>query len=236
MIPYSDNLKHSKGFYGVYSLILILALLNVPLFFEQDIHQWVLTHLGFIPILFSVQPWQNIYTLITSPLVHTDVYHLAGNCLFLWIFGRSLERLFGTWIFTAAFPTLGAAGLLLHWVLYPDSVAPVVGSSGAVALMMGSYLTLFPHARMRMIFTIGYMWKRFTLPAWAFLFYWIGLEMLSLITEGSSESESIAYAVHIGGFILGVLAAMIWKVSYPFAEERLIEFTDQAFQQTRSNN
>jgi membrane associated rhomboid family serine protease len=77
------------------------------------------------------------------------------NCLFFWVFGRSLERLVGLPLFLAAFPFLGIVGLLVQWALYPSSTAPVIGASGAIAVLMGAYLTLFPKARMKMILFLG---------------------------------------------------------------------------------
>jgi membrane associated rhomboid family serine protease len=56
-----------------------------------------------------------------------------------------------------------------------------------------------------------------------FLFYWIGLELLSLVF-GAGEASGVAYAVHVGGFLVGALAAIVWKVAYPYAEEQLAEF------------
>src|SRR5215468_669974 len=71
MFPYSDNLQRSGQ----------------------------VAHLGFIPLQFSVAPWANVHRLISSVFLHSDVFHVAGNCLFLWVFGRSLQRLFGTTVF-----------------------------------------------------------------------------------------------------------------------------------------
>jgi membrane associated rhomboid family serine protease len=93
---------------------------------------------------------------------------------------------------------------------------------------MGGYLTLFPQARMKMVLFLGVVFKRFQVPAWTFLFYWGGLQVLSLVF-GSGSADSVAYAVHLGGFGLGLLSAMIWKVSYPSAEERLSEFVQLEF-------
>jgi membrane associated rhomboid family serine protease len=139
----------------------------------------------------------------------------------LWVFGRSLERLFGLPIFFVAFPFLGIAGLLAHWSLFPASRAPVIGASGAIATLMGAYLALFPAVRMRMVLFLGIFFKRFQVPAWAFLLYWGALQVLSLMF-GSGGEDNVAYAVHVGGFAVGVLSAVVWKVTYPFAEERLL--------------
>jgi membrane associated rhomboid family serine protease len=143
LIPYGDNLTKDYLFVGVVFLILLMLIFNVPVFLEPDFDEWSIRHLSFVPLLFSVSPWDHIHTLVTSVFLHQDVFHLAGNCLFLWVFGRSLERLFGLPIFLASFPFLGVVGLLAHWSLFPASDAPVIGASGAIAMLMGSYLALF---------------------------------------------------------------------------------------------
>jgi hypothetical protein len=139
-----------------------------------------------------------------------------------------LERLFGKLGFGIIFPFLGAAGFIFHWAVNPASTAPVIGASGAIATLMGSYLVLFPQARMRTLIFFGIGYKRVNMPAWSFLLYWISLQLMSL-AFGSGAADNVAYAVHVGGFIVGVMGAMIWKVSYPFAEERLAHFTATAF-------
>jgi membrane associated rhomboid family serine protease len=126
------------------------------------------------------------------------------------------------------FPFLGAAGFIFHWAVNPASTVPVIGASGAIATLMGSYLVLFPQARMRTLLFFGIGYKRLNMPAWLFLFYWISLQLLSL-AFGSGSADDVAYAVHVGGFFVGVMGAMIWKVSYPFAEERLSNFSAAAF-------
>ena len=80
---------------------------------------------------------------------------------------------------------------------------------------------------MRMVLLLGFFFKRFQVPAWAFLLYWGALQLLSLVF-GSGGEDNVAYAVHVGGFAVGLLAAMVWKVSYPFAEEHLSEFMQMA--------
>jgi membrane associated rhomboid family serine protease len=225
VFPYRDNLIAKGRSYGVLSLVALLAALNIPLFLDEDLQRRVVALLGFVPIRFALHPWAQLPTLITSVFLHGDIFHLLGNSLFLVVFGRSLERLFGP-VTLLLFPLLGLAGLLAHWSLYPNSNSPVIGASGAIAFLMGSYLVLFPEAKIRMIVFFGWLWKRFTLPAWVFLGYWGVLQLFSTL-EGSQDG--VAYAVHAGSFIAGAVAAMAWKTSYPYAEERLLEFTTQTF-------
>ena len=221
MFPYRDNLVAGPWPLGIASLVALLCLLNIPLFLVPEWHAAVVASGGFIPLLFSVKPFLSSYRLITASALHGDFFHLAGNCLFLVVFGRTLERLFGLRLLLALFPALGIAGFLTEWAMHADSPVPVIGASGAIAALMGAYLLLFPTARIRMIAFLGFFWKRFNVPAWVFLPYWVGLQILS-IALGSQDG--IAYAVHAGSFATGAFGAIIWKTSYLGAEEKLAAF------------
>tara|TARA_B100000315_G_C14485793_1_gene545125 strand:+ start:737 stop:979 length:243 start_codon:yes stop_codon:yes gene_type:complete len=80
-----------------------------------------------------------------------------------------------------------------------------------------------------MIVFYGWFWKRFSVPAWVFLPYWAGLQLISLVL---GSQDGVAYAVHAGSFAIGAIGAIIWKTSYPFAEEKLTEFTSTSFRKS----
>lgn len=218
MLPYRDDLSDGPRGRASLAIAAVLFISNLPLFLLDTWRKKLFGSLSFVPVEFSLQPFINSYRLVTATFLHGDVFHLLGNCLFLVVFGTSLERLFGWRRFLLLFPILGVAGFLVEWVLHPDSFASVIGSSGAVAAFMGAYLPLFPRARIRVIAFWGFMWKRFSVPAWLFLFYWIGSQVLPIL-RGSEDG--IAYGVHIGSFIAGSIGAIVWKTSYPLAEEYL---------------
>jgi membrane associated rhomboid family serine protease len=226
MFPYRDNLVAGGRAWAVVALVVFLSVINLPLFVLESWHSAAITALAFYPLRFSLHPLVDSYTLITASGLHGDIFHLAGNCLFLVVFGRTLERLLGSAPLLVLFPALGVAGFLLHWGFYPDSPVPVIGSSGAVAALMGAYFPLFPRARIRMVAFFGLFWKRFTVPAWVFLPYWGGLQLISL---AFGSQDGVAYAVHTGSFAAGALAAIVWKTSYPFADEKLAIFNATSF-------
>jgi membrane associated rhomboid family serine protease len=78
-----------------------------------------------------------------------------------------------------------------------------------------------------MVIFLGWFWKRLTVPAWVFLPYWGGLQLISLVL---GSQDGIAYAVHAGSFAAGAIAAIIWKTTYPFAEEKLMNFIETSFE------
>lgn len=224
MFPYRDNLSVGARAWRIWGLVALLVVFNLPLFVTPSWHREAIIGGGFYPVLFSLHPLTSSYRLVTASVLHGDVFHLAGNCLFLVVFGRTLERLFGIQLLLLLFPLLGIAGFLLEWALHAESQSPVIGSSGAIAALMGAYLPLFPSARISLIAFFGSFWKRLTVPAWVFLPYWIGLQLISII-HGSQDG--VAYAAHAGSFAAGAISAVIWKTSYFGAEEKLAAFTRQ---------
>lgn len=226
MFPYRDNLISSGTSWAVISLIAMLSLANAPLFFSEPMQSEALRSMAFYPILFSVYPLHESYTLVTASVLHADIVHLLGNCLFLVVFGKTLEHLFGAKLLLLLFPLLGVGGFLLHWVLNPDSPVPVIGASGAVAALMGAYLPLFPNAKIRMVIFLGWFWKRVSVPAWVFIPYWAGLQLVSLAL---GTQDGVAYAVHAGSFAVGAMCAIAWKTSYLMAEEKLSKFNEASF-------
>lgn len=219
MFPYADNLTRGFRYPAVLALLAGMAIITA-IGELAEVHWTMVVNLGFVPVQFSIHPWRSLYTLVTASFLHADIFHLAGNALFLWVFGRSLERLFGSWLFALVFPFLSIMGFIVHWMLDPSSRVPVIGASGAVSALLGAYLVLFPKARMRTLILHLPLWKRITLPAWAFLVYWGGLQLVSLVL-GSGQADGVAYAVHVGAFAFGMVGAAIWKTSYPDAEEDL---------------
>jgi membrane associated rhomboid family serine protease len=226
MFPYRDNLAAGGRAWGTWILVSILVVVNLPMFAIRSWYSEAIVNGGFYPVLFSLKPFVSSYRLVTAGLLHGDIFHLAGNCLFLVVFGRTLERLFGTRLLLLLFPLLGVTGFLLEWALHAESQVPVIGSSGAIAALMGAYLPLFPTARIRVIAVFGWLWKRFTMPAWVFLPYWIGLQVISIIF---GSQNGVAYGVHAGSFAMGMIAAIVWKTSYFGADNKLSIFIHEAF-------
>jgi len=217
MFPLGDDIARGLRYPGVFLLIVVLV-------GGEGLQWWLgvdfLAFAGFRPFDFSIEPWTSALTLASSVFLHGGIMHLLGNLLFLWVFGRTLEGLFGARNFLLAFPLLGMAGNLVHWVIYPNSDVPVVGASGAIAALMGAYFGLFPRARVRMLFWLAVPLGIWTPKAWLALSIWIALQLFSVLT-GEGEVSGVAYAVHVGGFVVGLIAAIVWKVQSIAGEEKL---------------
>jgi len=140
--------------------------------------------------------------LITSMFLHSGFLHLAGNMLFLWIFGDNVEDVFGHLPYLFFYLTCGLGAGLLHVLFNLGSTIPALGASGAISGVMGAYMVLFPRER---ILTLVFIFV-VPIPAVFILGYWFLLQFLAGIDAlGSSAKGGVAVWAHVGGFLLGVL-------------------------------
>jgi membrane associated rhomboid family serine protease len=137
---------------------------------------------------------------VTSMFLHADPLHLAGNLLFLWIFGGALEQTLGHARFVLFFLACGLAAAALHIASAPDSYLPTLGASGAVSGLLGAYVASGPTRRIRLV------WPRVDLSALAFLLLWFVLQLAAGLAS-SAGGEGVAGWAHAGGFVAGALLA-----------------------------
>lgn len=145
-------------------------------------------------------------TLLTSMFMHGGFAHIAGNMLFLWIFGDNLENIMGHFKYLVFYILCGILAGLSHvfatFFLGQNMLVPSLGASGAISAVLGGYMLLFP--------TRGvHVWIFFfivTIPAFITVGLWFVFQVLNgLGTLGGEEAGRVAYAAHIGGFIAGLL-------------------------------
>lgn len=149
-------------------------------------------------------------TLISSMFMHGGLGHIAGNMLYLWIFGNNVEHRFGHKWFLIFYLVSGLVGSFAQILLSPDSVIPNLGASGAIAGVMGAYLVLFPHNRVNAII----FYHVVTVPALLVLGMWIAMQMVSgfgSIASTTSSTGGVAYLAHVGGFVAGAAAALLYR-------------------------
>ncbi|WP_227269294.1 rhomboid family intramembrane serine protease [Roseobacter weihaiensis] len=150
------------------------------------------------------------YTLVTSMFLHGGVLHLAGNMLFLWIFGDNIEDAFGHWRYLMFYLACGIIAALSQYAIEPLTTIPTVGASGAIAGVMGAYLLLFPKAKVDILIIIVVIFKILPIPAWIILAVWFGMQFIGGI-GASADEGGVAYWAHAGGFVAGlVLALPFW--------------------------
>ena len=143
-----------------------------------------------------------LHGLFTHMFLHAGIMHIAGNMLFLWVFGDNLEDQLGHFGFLLFYLLGGLAAASAQIVTDPTSQVPMVGASGAIAAVMGGYLLLFPRARVDILFIIVVIYKIFTIPAWIVLGVWFGLQLLNSL---GGSADGVAYWAHAGGFMAGLV-------------------------------
>ena len=156
-------------------------------------------------------------TVFTSMFMHGGLLHLAGNMLFLWIFGNNVEDSMGPVKFVAFYLLGGLAATAAQILVGPSSMVPNIGASGAVAGVLGGYILLFPRARVVTIIFIVFFFTILELPALLILGFWFVQQALFGyfdLASGVGQGGGVAYFAHIGGFVFGLLAIKL------FADER----------------
>jgi membrane associated rhomboid family serine protease len=139
--------------------------------------------------------------------MHGSFLHLAGNMLFLWIFGNNIEDSMGRGRFVVFYLLGGVAALLGQVAIDPDAAVPTVGASGAIAAVLGGYALLYPRARVITVIFLIIIFTIVELPALVVL----GLWFLMQLAYGANDiaqpvgGGGVAYFAHIGGFLFGLL-------------------------------
>jgi membrane associated rhomboid family serine protease len=148
-----------------------------------------------------------LLSALTSLFIHASWPHLLGNMLFLWVFGNNVEDRFGRLRFLGAYLLAGVISAYGYALTVPQSLAPMVGASGAISGVLGAYLMLFPRARVLTVVIIVPLWLR----AWVVLSVWFLIQAVNAPTDGSAGSADVGYLVHIIGFGLGVVAGLLLR-------------------------
>ncbi|WP_163846128.1 rhomboid family intramembrane serine protease [Pseudooceanicola aestuarii] len=147
------------------------------------------------------------HTLLTSMFLHGGFMHIAGNMLFLWIFGDNMEDEMGHWGFLGFYLVSGVVAGVAHLIAGPGSLVPTVGASGAIAGVMGGYLLLFPRARVDILIIFIVFFKVFPVPAWLMLGLWFALQLVNGV-GADPTTGGVAYWAHAGGFIAGLVLTL----------------------------
>jgi membrane associated rhomboid family serine protease len=157
-------------------------------------------------------------TLLTSIFMHGGLAHLAGNMLYLWIFGDNVEEVLGHARYLFVYLACGLGASLAHIALAPDSLVPSLGASGAIAGVMGMYVIWFPYNKVRVLAlrTITLM------PALVVIGLWIVMQLVLGMGELSKMGQQggVAYAAHVGGAAAGILFGIVYKYRAQALEER----------------
>jgi membrane associated rhomboid family serine protease len=154
-------------------------------------------------------------TLLTSMFLHGGLLHLAGNMLYLWIFGNNVEEAMGHGRFCVFYLLCGIAAVFAQVLPNPGSIVPMIGASGAISGVLGAYLLLYPRARVLLGLPLGFLIVQLgRFPAAWVLLAWFVMQLAiggMHATRPPSSQGGIAFAAHIGGFIAGLLLVTVFK-------------------------
>ena len=149
-------------------------------------------------------------TLFTSMFMHGGWLHIAGNMLFLWVFGNNIEDRLGRLRFLLFYLLAGLIAVYTQALIDPSSTAPTIGASGAIAGVLGAYALLYPRARVLTLIFIIFFVTLVEIPALILLAVWFILQFIPALGQVAIESgggEGVAYFAHVGGFVFGLAVA-----------------------------
>jgi len=152
----------------------------------------------------------DITDIFTSMFMHAGLAHIAGNMLYLWIFGDNIEDRLGHVRYLIFYLVGGFIASLAHLLTNPGSQIPTVGASGAIAAVLGAYLVLYPQSRILTFIPLGFFMRLTMVPAVVVLGLWFVLQIFSgVLTLGGPDVGGTAFWAHIGGFVAGILMALL---------------------------
>lgn len=217
-LPLSDEapLDHRFVPYGVWSAIALCTAIFI--LFQADVifalEPAFSLGFGLIPQVFSGQaelaPGITAAPVLTTPVtslfLHGGALHLIGNMLFLWIFADNVEEAMGTPAFILFYLAAGAAAGIAYALATPDSPAPLIGASGAVAAILGAYLVLYPQVK---VFGLALNILPMRIPAFWFIAAWFIFQIGHALYD---KDRSVAWIAHIAGLVIGALAVLALRI------------------------
>jgi membrane associated rhomboid family serine protease len=148
-------------------------------------------------------------TPIAAMFIHGGLLHLAGNLLYLWIFGRPIEDLLGHGRFFVFYLACGLVASAVQVASDPDSYQPIVGASGAVSGLLGAYAVSYPLGWLRLL------WPPLRVPAALFLLAWFAFQVAAGLGSAEGASGGVAWWAHVGGFLAGMALVRAMRVRSP---------------------
>jgi membrane associated rhomboid family serine protease len=216
MFPIHDDTERIHGRpYVNYSLIAINIIIFIweimvsSFFTNEQVVTEIFSTYGVIPRLFLAG---DLMSAVTSMFIHGGIAHIAGNMVFLFVFGDNIEDRFGRVKYLLIYISWGIVASLVHSVYAVNTgtgVVPAVGASGAISGVLGAYLVMFPRAK---IFTVimAFFITTVRIPALAFIPFWFILQIIFALMGPSGGG--VAYLAHIGGFVIGMATGYVWKL------------------------
>lgn len=220
MLPIRDRLPSRTVPFVTYFLIVA----NVVAYLWQGALQEagyvdVVSDYALVPHRLTTAPISEAFTIVTSMFMHGSFMHLAGNMLFLHIFGDNVEDAIGHGRYAVFYLLCGVAAAFAQTVVGPDSVVPMVGASGAIAGVLAAYLSLYPSSPITCLNPFFPLWFFFgvfiELPAWVVVPLWFVTNLWSgfgALASADRATGGTAWFAHIGGFLAGLVLLRVFMI------------------------
>lgn len=148
------------------------------------------------------RPW----TLLTCAFLHADLWHVLGNLLFLFVFGRAVNGRMGHGAFLAVYLAAAVVASLAHVLLGAGSHGALLGASGAISGVMGLALAFFPRHNVRMFVWIFRFARVVDVRAFWAILYWFGYDLVMVFLVG--DGNGVAVVAHVAGYVAGFAAGL----------------------------
>jgi len=177
----------------------------------------------------------NYWPLVTDAFLHGGWLHIIFNMWFLWIFGPAMEARFGRVGFLFLYLGGAVAASAVQVVTSPDTVAPVLGASGAIAAVIAAYAVIYPTERVICVVPILFIPLFVPIPAILFALIWFALQVWQGTTDFARPdmAEGVAWWAHIGGFAFGAAFALVVRLTVHGPQTRVQRWDDMATSRTR---
>lgn len=212
MIPLRDENPTKTVAFVTYVIIALNALVwGWQVVSEMSGVSWLVAAYGVVPRRLFADPMGETFTIFSSMFMHGDWQHIAGNMLFLYVFGDNVEDRLGHARYIVFYLLSGVCAAFAQALIDPTGATPMVGASGAIAGTLGAYMVLYPRAPIIVLNPVFPLWLLFgptlVLPAWLMVGLWFVYNLVPGIASiGVAGSGGVAFFAHIGGFLAGLMA------------------------------
>src|ERR1700680_3650572 len=216
MIP----LRDSEATHRLAPANTILILANIAVFaFEVKLGRYanamfvryamVPAHVAHMRLTTPRRALESVATIFTATFIHAGFFHIAGNMLYLFIFGPAVEERMGTPRYLLFYLAAAAAAGLAMVAMGPDSRVPVIGASGAIAGVLGAYFVIYPRGRITTIVPLVFLFPIVEIRAYFYLLFWFVAQLYAGIASGANGPlmGGVAWWAHVGGFLFGIAVA-----------------------------
>jgi len=163
--------------------------------------------LALVPSKLIAHPWASAPSLFAHMFLHAGLSHVAGNMLFLWIFGDNVEDALGHARYVVFYIACGLCAAFAQVAASPHATASMVGASGAISGVLAAYAVLYPRSPITVVNPIPIMWLFWGLfmsfPAWLVILEFFLVNLWNAFQHGSAAG-GVAFVAHIGGFVAGL--------------------------------